>query len=173
MAKFLYFALVSKYSGLIYPPNTIDYILKVCITVGLALAHHDNDHGHSWYDSFLPSFLTPTVSSICATPNNTMQIKFLTQILAFFNTAQGNISINAVLQSRDANYVQYVKNPNNQALLYSNCSLFVSGLVAAKKADIAAERATEQISHYIDQQIRQIPRNITGSNGPNDMDVRC
>lgn len=134
--------------------------------IGVSLAHQRNNN--PWYYNFLRPILTPT--TVCT--GNTTEVQYLTKVLTLINTLQGNATYNAIFQVQSANFLAYVKNFTNQALLYTNCPGFVTGLKAAKTADRTAARVRFQIAVDIYQRIRQIPRDITGSNGPNDMDSK-
>ncbi len=111
-------------------------------------------------------FITPT--SVCT--NSTTQIAYLTKILTLINNFQTNATYNSVLQIQSTNFVSYITNSTNQGLLYSNCTGYVIGLQKAKLADKVAERTRQRIAQDIYRRIRQVPRDVTGSNGPNDMD---
>ncbi len=68
------------------------------------------------------------------------------------------------------NFVAYLQNIVNQALLSSNCTAFVAGVKSAEAADNAAQHAREKISEDISRRIEQVLHNVTGSNGPNVLD---
>jgi hypothetical protein len=111
-------------------------------------------------------FVTPT--SICA--NNITKAAYLNQTLTLITYFQLNATYSPVFQLESPNFILYMKNSTNQALLYSNCTAFVIGVKNAKSADEAAECTRERISQYIDQRFQQVVYNVTGSKGPNDLD---
>lgn len=74
------------------------------------------------------------------------------------------------MQEQSPNFIAYIRNPANQGLLYSNCSAFITGVKAAKSADQNIQRARQQIRADIYQRFRQVPRDVTGSNRPNELD---
>jgi hypothetical protein len=114
-----------------------------------------------------PQIFTPT--TVCT--NNNTQVQYLTKILTLINTFQSNSTYNSTLQLQSANFLTYVKSSTNQALLFTNCSNFVTGLVAAKSADVTAARKRQQVAQDICRRIRQVPHDVVGSNKTNDMDL--
>ena len=90
--------------------------------------------------------------------------------MALINSFQSNATYKTILQEQTPNFVAYIQNPTNQGLLYSNCSLFIAGVKLAKVADQGVQRARQQTSQDIDRRFRQVPHNVTGSNGPNELD---
>lgn len=112
-----------------------------------------------------------TSTSICA--NNATAPSYLSQTLALITNLQANSSYNSVLQLQNANFISYLKNTTNQALLTTNCIAFVANLKTAIAADEQAERARKQICKNIEQQFDQITRNVTGSNCRNELDFDC
>ncbi|CAF0742048.1 unnamed protein product [Adineta ricciae] len=135
-----------------------------CLCIGATFGH-GRGHG-SIFNFFAQLFLTPT--SICA--NTTTQASYLTSTLNLLNTFQQNTTYYTVLQTQSPNFVAYVRNSANQALLYSNCTAFVSGVKSAKTADKTAECNRQKIARDISQRLQQIPHTVTGSKGPNDLD---
>jgi hypothetical protein len=133
--------------------------------VGLSLAWPGG--GPSHFGGGRP-FFSRNSSSICA--NSTTAQSYLTQILALINNLQANASCNAVLQLQDPNFVSYLNNATNQALISSNCTAFVIGLKNATWADKTAQRTQLQLAFNIQQQIRQVASNVIGRNRPNDLD---
>jgi hypothetical protein len=69
------------------------------------------------------------------------------------------------------NLVTYIKNSTNEGLLYTNCPAFVTGFKNAQLADEAAARTRKRICRDIYQRIQQVPRDVVGNNGPNNMDI--
>ncbi|UJR14467.1 hypothetical protein I4U23_001464 [Adineta vaga] len=136
--------------------------LFICISA--SLAHRGSSQ--SFLSYFVQLFVTPT--SICA--NTTTQATYLTNTINLLNAFQQNTTYNAVLQSESINFVTFIRSPVNQALLYSNCTAFVTGVKSAKAADRTAERNRESVARDIYNRLRQVPRTATGSNGPNDLD---
>ncbi len=118
--------------------------------------------------AFLKHPFSHTPASICS--NNSTAQSYLSQTLALINKLQANSSYNSVLQLQSANFVSYLQNTTNQALLSNNCTAFMTNLKAAKSADNAAEYTRQQIASNIQQQFQQVAHNATGSNGPNELD---
>ncbi|CAF2860513.1 unnamed protein product [Rotaria sp. Silwood2] len=139
-------------------------LILIYTAICISLAHRN--HREAWLYGFIRPFITPT--SICA--NSTTQAGYLAQTIALINNFQLNSTYNSVLQIESSNFVAYLTNPTNQALLYSNCTAFVIGVKAAKSADQQAAQTRQQIAQDIYQKFRQVPHNVTGSNGPNDLD---
>ena len=98
--------------------------------------------------------------------NSTIAQSYLAQTLSLLNTLQRNSLYNSVLQVEMGNFVSYLRNATNQALLRRNCSAFINGLKAAKSADRAAKRTRRRIAFDIQRQLRMITRNATGSYRP-------
>ncbi len=107
-------------------------------------------------------------ASICS--NTTIAQSYLSQILALITKLEANSSTNSVLQLQSANFVSYLQNTTNQALLSTNCTTFVTNLKAAQSADNAAECTRQRIASNIEQKFQQVARNATHSNGPNELD---
>ncbi|CAF3786632.1 unnamed protein product [Rotaria sp. Silwood1] len=139
-------------------------LILIYATICISLAHQNRRE--SWFYGFMRPFLTPT--SICA--NSTTQAAYLAKTITLINNFQLNSTYNSVLQIESPNFVAYLKDPTNQALLYTNCSSFINGVKVAKLADETAARTRQHIAQDIHQQFEQIPHNVTGSNGPNDLD---
>jgi len=117
--------------------------------------------------NLLPSFLgffqpshghTPT--SICS--NTTTAQLYVSQTLILINNLQANSTYNSTLKLQYANFVSYLQNTTNQALLTTNCTVFFANLKAAQLADNAAENTRQQIAAKIEQQFEQVTRNVTG-----------
>lgn len=119
-----------------------------------------------WYYMFAQPFMT--ITSVCT--NTSTQTSYITGVLTLLNNIQQNATYNAVLQSRSPNFIAYVRNSVNQALLYQNCPAFVTGVKAAKSADAAMERSRCQVVRDIYQRLRQVPRTATNTVGPTDVD---
>lgn len=118
--------------------------------------------------AFLKHPFSHTPASICS--NTTTAQSYLSQTLALINKLQANSSYNSVLQLQSANFVSYLENKTNQALLSTNCTAFVISLKAAKTADEIAEHKQQQIASYIEHQFEQVARNTTGSNNPDGIE---
>jgi ribosomal protein L22 len=108
-----------------------------------------------------------THASICS--NNTIAQSYLSQVLSLINNLQVNSSYNSILQLQSANFVSYLQNTTNQALLSTNCTTFVTDLKAAKSADQEAERTRQKIASKIEKEFQQVARNAT-DNRPNELD---
>jgi hypothetical protein len=104
----------------------------------------------------------PTPTSICS--NTTTAQSYLSQTLALINNLQANSTYNSTLKLQSANFVSYLQNTTNQALLSTNCTIFFTNLKAARLADKAAERTRQQITSEIERKFEQVTRNVTGSN---------
>lgn len=135
----------------------------MCISISLARQATNQP----WYSVLIQKFLAP--ASICTT--NTTQTAYLNDTVALIKTFEQNSTYNTVLQLEASNFVSYITNTTNQALLHSNCTAFVIGVKAAKIADAKAEKNREKIAKDIRKQIDQIPHTVTGSHGFNDMDI--
>jgi len=110
------------------------------------------------------------VTSICSSNGTATAQSYLIQTLSLITTLQANTTTNAILQQQYPNFVSYVKDSTNQALLLSNCTGFVSNLKVAQRADRNAVFATQLLARKIQQQFNQVARNATGSQGPTDVD---
>lgn len=120
-----------------------------------------------WY-----SFITlPFMGTTTVCNNASTRDMYLTSVNNLIASIQGNTTYNAVVQFTAANFVAFVRNPVNQRLLSSNCSLFVSGLRKAKVADIEGRRMMQKIDRDIHERIRQLARIVLNSYANNDMDV--
>ncbi len=135
----------------------------MCISVSLARQATNQP----WYSILIQTFLAPT--SICTT--NTTQTAYLNDTVALINTFEQNSTYNTVLQLEASNFVSYITNATNQALVHSNCTAFVIGVKTAKAADAKAEHNRQKIAEDIRKRIDQIPHIVTGSYRPNDMDM--
>jgi hypothetical protein len=133
--------------------------------LGMTIAH-GGGHDESWLYGLFHRFVTP--STVC--PVSALESAYLNRTLILINTLQANATYSVVFVTYYPNFIAYIKNTANQVMLFSNCTNFVNGLLIAKLADTRAAQAREYIIQDIHRQIEQIPRNVTGSNGPNDMD---
>jgi hypothetical protein len=108
-----------------------------------------------------------THASICS--NNTIAQSYLSQVLSLINNLQANSSYNAILQLQFDNFVSYLQNTTNQALVSTNCTTFVNDLKAAKSADQEAESTRQKIASKIEKEFQQVACNAT-DNRPNELD---
>ncbi len=109
-----------------------------------------------------------TPKSVCL--NLTVVQLYVNQTLPVIKALQANSTYNPVLQLNWYNFITYLQNTTNQALSQTNCTTFVANLKAAKQADKDAISARENIDFNIEKLFRQVARNATGNNGPNDFD---
>ena len=98
--------------------------------------------------------------------NSTIAQSYLAQTLSLLNNLQRNSLYNSVLQVEMGNFVSYLRNATNQALLRRNCSAFINGLKAAKSADTATMRTRRRIAFHIRSQLLKVAYNATGSYRP-------
>ena len=113
----------------------------------------------------------PPSSPISLCSNTTIAQLYLNQTLALVNNLQANPSWNSTLQLTSANFVACLKNSTNQAMITTNCPLFVATLRAAKILDVAAKNTRQQLACSLEQQFQQVIRNVTGGYGRNELDV--
>ncbi|CAF1329469.1 unnamed protein product [Rotaria sordida] len=146
--------------------NKILSLILISTAICISLAHR-NPRRDPWFYGLIRPFTNPT--SICA--NNETQATYLARTNALINNFQLNSAYNSVLQIELPKFIVYIKDPSNQALLYTNCTAFINGVKAAKLADQSNARTRKQIALDICRQIRQVSRNVTGSNGLNDLDI--
>jgi hypothetical protein len=108
------------------------------------------------------------LSKFCS--DNTIAQAYLTQILSVINTLEGNSSYNSILKTRSVNFITYLKDTANQALLRTDCEAFIQGLKAAKNADKQAERTEKHLASTIRKQFKQIARDVTKGKGFVELD---
>lgn len=125
---------------------------------------------HGFRPFFMFGFGRPKVISICS--NSTTAQSYLSQALSLITNLQANATTNAVLQQQYPNFVAYLKNTSNQALLTSNCTSFVSNLKVAQRADKIAVLTTELQARQIQRQFQQVARTAIGNQGPTDVDLK-
>lgn len=126
--------------------------------IGLAYAHRGDGHGP--FFGWNQYFGNRHPISLCA--NSTVAQAYLTQVLSLITNLQLNSTYNPVLQLQSPNFVSYLQNTTNQALLSTNCTAFVTNLKMAKLADELAERIRENIAFNIQYQLKQVARSATG-----------
>ncbi|CAF3182542.1 unnamed protein product [Rotaria socialis] len=119
-----------------------------------------------WFFGFMRRHFIP--ASICI--NSTTQAGYLAKMNILINRFQKNSTYNAVLEIESPIFVSYVKDPSNQALLYSNCMAFVDGVKTAKLADKAAALARKKIAREIHLRFRHVSTDLTANEGPNELD---
>lgn len=106
--------------------------------------------------------------SICT--NGSTAQSYLNKTLILLTTLQANSTLNSILQIQNANFVSYIKNITNQALITSNCTAFIANVKSAQFADVRAERQREQLADNIQRQFQQAAHNATGSSCRNELD---
>jgi hypothetical protein len=102
--------------------------------------------------------------------NVTVVQTYVNEILPVISTIQGNSTLNAVLLLKWSNFVSYLQNTTNQALITNNCATFIANLKLAHAADDAVESKQEQIASNIDRQFQQVAFNATGYYEHNEFD---
>jgi hypothetical protein len=165
MRQLLFLFMVSYSHAMTYKSFTL---IKVCLAISLTLARQDKGRSH-FKNKHRPDFnhhlssKHRKPSKFCS--NNTVAQNYLTQILSVIDVLQANSSYASILKLQSTNFITYLKDINNQELLRGNCSTFVNGLKAAKKADRAVEREQKHLAATIREQIKQVARDVTNGKG--------
>lgn len=107
-------------------------------------------------------------ASICS--NITISAVYLAKVNVLIHHFQANATYNSVLQMESGNFVEYIENPVNQVLLYSNCTAFVEGIIRAKLADKLAAKERQVIAQEIYERFRQIAHIVTNNQGLSELD---
>ena len=135
----------------------LNYSFQLSFIIGLTFAHS----GGGFFSYF--GFGNRDKTSVCS--NITSAQSYLTQILPIINSLLANSTYKPILESGWTNYIAFLQNTTNQALLSSNCTVYVANLKAAVVADDNAERIRDDIASIIDKKFEQVARNATGNSG--------
>jgi Glu-tRNA(Gln) amidotransferase subunit E-like FAD-binding protein len=143
-------------------------LIKVCLAISLTLARQDkgrshfkNKHRPDFHHDLSSKHRKP--SKFCS--NNTTAQNYLTQILSIIDVLQENSSYASILKLKSTNFITYLKDIHNQELLRSDCETFLKGLKEAKKADKAVQREQKYLAATIQEQIKQVARDVTNGKG--------